>query len=98
MVRKSILLICWLLASDIYKNSGKFTHNDLKKIILNLSSSFHIKNDLMCVGMEKKKCGKVTPIGLVLSGHNMFTKCFEMVGQAVLMTAYDTVIMSHVLP
>lgn len=77
MVRKTILLNCWPLACDIYKNAGNLPTSTEKKGFLSLSLNFHIKNDLMCVGMEKN-CGQFIPTRLVLRGY-VFTKCCEMV-------------------
>ena len=53
---------------------------------------------MILFGRSGEKCGRISLIRLALSGYPMFTKCFERVRAAVLMTASYTVIRRHVQP
>ena len=53
---------------------------------------------MILFGRSGEKCGRISLIRLALSGYPMFTKCFERVRSAVLITASYTVIRRHVQP
>ena len=90
VVRKTILLNCLPLAFDIYKNPGNLPTATEKKFFLTFFKFPHEK--MISYVRSGEKCGRITLIGLALTGYPMFTKRFERVRSAVLMTAWQHII------